>query len=105
MVFQDASSITSVAFSKRYKQIITSSLNNKAVLWDIESGQIVRMFTGHDSGSIVTSVAVNECMQDEMLLLKDSICSEEEMGEVVRKGRKEILSQNVRGRGRDKSKS
>jgi len=75
MIFQDTSSITSVAFSNDEKQIVTSSLDNKAVLWDIDTGKRVQVYDGHDRGSIVTSVAVSQCKIDDMKEVQESECS------------------------------
>lgn len=47
--------IISIAFSPDGNQIISGSLNNTLKLWDVASGQEIRIFTGHSKP--VTSVA------------------------------------------------
>lgn len=64
-----------MAFSNDEKQIITSSLDNKAVLWDIETGKRMQVYGGHERGSIVTSVAVSQCKIDDMKEVQESECS------------------------------
>jgi len=36
-------------------------MNNVATLWNILSGKVENKLVGHDTGSIITSVAVSQC--------------------------------------------
>lgn len=35
-------------------------------MWDIKTGEIIRKLEGHDSGSIITSLAVSECSLEDV---------------------------------------
>ncbi len=40
--------VTSVAFSRDGRRLLTASMDNRAMLWDVESGQPSKEFIGHD---------------------------------------------------------
>lgn len=52
--------VTSIAFSTDRKQIVSSTFDDQATLWDVETGAIVRTFNAHDKGSIITSLSVSD---------------------------------------------
>lgn len=35
-------------------------------MWDIKTGEIIRKLEGHDKGSIITSIAVSECLPEDV---------------------------------------
>jgi len=51
--------VTSVALSNQGNFAVTGGTDDKAILWNLESGNIIRVFEGH--GGTLSSVAISFC--------------------------------------------
>ncbi|MBZ0296875.1 MAG: hypothetical protein K8L99_30215, partial [Anaerolineae bacterium] len=56
-IFHHGDGVTSVAFNHDSTKVLTGGVDGTAILWDIETGEAVRVFAGHSDA--VNSVAFN----------------------------------------------